>query len=342
MKFFNRCLSWAISKAKKSKLIQNLVEKPIAVGQLPHMGIFVDSQNHTHILYQNLREIIKPGSTNTKPVDINEAFCARKLKEACLDIESILPLLHAAGQKLENAAILEIGCDIGCFCYALAKHKPAQITGSDTVIYKSSSTNEEQQSIQKSLNNKRNIVAHIAQCNDVVFKEDDICNSALPSNTFDIVFSNDVLEHLSDPQSAFVHINRILKLGGIAIHKYNPFFAINGGHSACTLDFLWGHVRLSSDDFVKYIEQIRPQEQETAKAFYFHGLNRMSLQDMKNFSVKAGLELLGCLQIGKEQTMRMLDADIWKECSAQYSNIAMEDLFSYRVVVVQKKSTLVI
>ena len=340
MKLSNKFLSWLVAKAKKSRLLQNLAEKPVSVDKLPQMGAFIDSEKRSHILYQNLREIIKPGSSKvrcTKPILKDNAFYLRKLEEADLDLASIHPLIMAIGKKLEKAVVLEIGCDIGSFCCALAKHGAKQITGIDTSAYKSSSTNEEQHLIQTTLENERKLLLELSKATSVVFKEDDICMSSLPSNTFDVIFSFDVLEHLSDPKSAFFHIQRILNPGGIAIHRYNPFFSINGGHSACTLDFLWGHVRLNSEDFVKYLEQIRPQELEYAKAFYFHGLNRMSLSDMKVFSDEAGLEVLGSLQFGKEQTMRMLNHNIWEECQANYKNICLEDLVSSKVVVIQKK-----
>jgi len=340
MKLFNKFLSWAVAKAKKSRLLQNLAEKPISIDKLPQMGVFVDSGKRSHILYQNLREIIKPGSSKAssiKPIVKNNAFYLQKLEEADLDLASIHPLIQATGKKLENAVVLEIGCDIGSFCCTLAKHGAEQITGTDTSEYKSSSTNDDRRLIQTTLEDERKLLVDLSKSTSVVFKEDDICKSSLPSDTFDIVFSFDVLEHLSNPKNAFFHIQRILKPGGIAIHRYNPFFSINGGHSACTLDFLWGHVRLNSEDFVKYLEQIRPHELEYAKAFYFNGLNRMSLRDMKDFSTEVGLEVLGSLQFGKEQTMRMFNRDIWEECHVNYKNICMEDLVSSKVVVIQKK-----
>ena len=68
---------------------------------------------------------------------------------------------------------------------------------------------------------------------------------------------------------------RILKPGGYSFHEYNPFFSFNGGHSLCTLDFMWGHVRLSSIDFPKYLKQFRPFEYDLAMRFYKENLNRM-------------------------------------------------------------------
>lgn len=52
-----------------------------------------------------------------------------------------------------------------------------------------------------------------------------------PDNTFDFVFSHSVLEHIENPESTFLEINRVLKPGGSFIGKtpnlwhYVPLFA---------------------------------------------------------------------------------------------------------------------
>ncbi|MDR3048076.1 MAG: class I SAM-dependent methyltransferase [Bacteroidales bacterium] len=340
MNLIHVLLSKTIAKLKGSKVLQNMMEKPIPLGKLSQMGVFVDSNNKSHILYDNLRNIIKPGaskSVSLKTVVKDRAYHLHRLKAAKSDIASISGLINAAGKQVKDATILEVGCDIGYLCYALAKDGAAQVQGVDTTVYKSSATSLTQELFQSNLDHERKNIQNIVQVNNVSFKEDDICNSALPSNYFDIILSFDVLEHVSDPQKAFIQIQRILKPGGIAVHKYNPFFSINGGHSACTLDFLWGHVRLNDEDFVKYIQQVRPQEQTSAEAFFFHGLNRMSLSDTKEFSVNAGLDLLGCIQMAKKQTLKMLNANILKECKHNYKNISIEDLTTVNVIIVQKK-----
>ena len=44
---------------------------------------------------------------------------------------------------------------------------------------------------------------------------------------------------------------------GIVFNKYNPFFCQGGGHSLCSLDFPWGHVRLTPIEFDRYMEEYR-------------------------------------------------------------------------------------
>ena len=66
----------------------------------------------------------------------------------------------------------------------------------------------------------------------------------------------------------------------------NPFFSFNGGHSLCTLDFMWGHVRLSETEFERYLIQFRPKENKVAMKFYRNNLNRMTLKKLNTASYR--------------------------------------------------------
>ena len=55
----------------------------------------------------------------------------------------------------------------------------------------------------------------------------------------------------------------------------------------CTLDFMWGHVRLSDIDFERYVKQFRPSEYYVAKRFYNNNLNRMTINKLKQYIKKS-------------------------------------------------------
>jgi ubiquinone/menaquinone biosynthesis C-methylase UbiE len=76
--------------------------------------------------------------------------------------------------------------------------------------------------------------------------------------SFDLVVSQTVLEHVHDIGAAFREIARVLVPGGLAYHEVEPWFAPRGGHSLCTLDFPWGHVRTTEAEFARYVETFRP------------------------------------------------------------------------------------
>src|SRR5262249_40501027 len=76
----------------------------------------------------------------------------------------------------------------------------------------------------------------------------DIATLDAPDESFDVIVSWEVLEHIRDPEAGLRRMYDLLAPGGIAFHEYDPFFNVQGGHSLCTLDFDHGHARLSRED----------------------------------------------------------------------------------------------
>jgi SAM-dependent methyltransferase len=340
---------YAIAKAKKSRLMQSLFEAPIDLKTMTVKGRFIDNSGIEFILYNELRSKIKPGWENmfkksNGQLNSSPEIIAANAKNGRLTVERIMPLINTYLTSLKCADILEIGCHYGSVIYSLCGYGANSLTATDYSGYKASSVDKEHnagkpsESIDDELTRIRKEVAtHFPKAETVKFYDDDITDSKLPSDSYNLIISFDVLEHIKNPLMAFEHINRILKPGGIAIHEYNPFFSLNGGHSACTLDFPWGHVRLKETDFSRYIKEIRPSEYNKSISFYTEGLNRMCLADLKSFSIQAGLNVMSVVEFGKEQHCRMLDSEIYNQCLRNYNNISLSDLVTPKILVIQQK-----
>jgi ubiquinone/menaquinone biosynthesis C-methylase UbiE len=180
-------------------------------------------------------------------------------------------------------------------------------------------------------------LAKKAQCEPKFF-EDNICNSSFKSNSFDLIFSWNVLEHIQKPELAINEIFRILKPGGIVFNKYNPFFCQGGGHSLCTLDFPWGHVRLDESSFEKYIKEIRPEELDIALPFYKNSLNRMTMKKLKEYHIKSGFDLLTVLPYPKQSNINEVTEEILDQSKANYPTIDFLDLVSNGVICIGRKN----
>jgi hypothetical protein len=128
-----------------------------------------------------------------------------------------------------------------------------------------------------------------------------------------------------------------LKPGGIAIHEYNPFFGLNGGHSPCTLDFPWAHAALDAKDFERYCNELQPERKEKALSFYYNGLNRMTLFDMHQYSKKAGFTIDAFLPYTKEQQVYLMNRQTLQQVLKNYPTATISDLLTPRVLVVFKK-----
>ena len=103
----------------------------------------------------------------------------------------------------------------------------------------------------------------------------------------------------------------ILKPGGYTFHEHNPFFSFNEGHVLCTLELMWGHVRLSITDFQKYLKQFRPFEYDLAIRFYIENyleLNEKNFVKSKNnFSSLELIDLVNlALYIGLKKTCLLI------------------------------------
>jgi len=341
-------INYAITKAKKSKMVQNIFEAPFDLNKYKEFNTFTDSYNNTFKLLSGLRTKIKPGwegALNNANFNVSKKYLKELKTNGNSAVKRILPLISTYGKKLNNSNILEVGCHSGASSYSLADIGAKHITASEFIGYKVESlemkntNNNKLIEVSNDLKLLRSELANLFNNSNVVnFIEDDICNSSLPNNSFDIILNWDVLEHLHNVEKAFNSFYNLLNKNGIAIIEYNPFFGLNGGHSLCTLDFLWGHTRLSKDDFEKYLDKIRPNEKDKAFSFYIKGLNRMTIDDLKNYIELSGLELLTLIPFIKEQHLKMIDNDILSQTQLHYPSAKLIDLASSRIIVVVRKN----
>lgn len=341
-------IKYAINKAKRNKYIQHLFEAPFELHKLDKIGEFTDSYGNTFKLLGGLRTKIKPGwerMLRSEKTKITSEYLLRQKQNGFIAANKMVPMLNALGKSVENSDILEIGCHSGATSFAMADMGANKVVGTEFSGYKVEAVDMEHANNEAKLNEVdddlktiRTSLSHLfKQGERVTFVDDDICHSSLDPNTFDIICSWEVLEHLHDPEKAFQSIYTLLKEGGISIHEYNPFFCLNGGHSLCTLDFLWGHTILNDADFSRYLDEIRPQEKERALSFYRKGLNRMTLHDLKVQIEKSGLELISILPFTKEQHLRMVDEKTLRQSQRHYPNLTLLDLAAPRVFVIVRK-----
>jgi SAM-dependent methyltransferase len=345
---FTGLIKYAITKAKKSKMMQRLVEAPLEVEKMEGFAQFEDQYGNRHELKKGLRSRVKPGWERAiNPTDKQSAMedlVPSYLANGKAEWNRLHPIARSLGLGIKGASICEIGCHSGSAIAHAAAHGADSLTGTEFTGYKAAAVDREKtdgatlNEVSRELQNMRNAVLEkIPKGKKLQFEEDDICNSSLKDNSYDLIFSFDVLEHLSAPEKAFEHMARIVKPEGLIIHEYNPFYGLNGGHSACTLDFLWGHVRLNREDFEKYVKTYRPQEEKRALSFYYEGINRMSLSEMKNTVQKAGLELISYMPHIRQQHVNMMTHGIFEQSRKIYPQISFTDLVSPKVVIVLKR-----
>lgn len=349
-KIFVPLIKYFIDKVKRSRFVQNLFEAPFDFKNIENFGVFEDSYGNKYELLEGLRSKIKPGwesmLMSTQKV-MTEKHLLNLKNNGVIAVDKIIPVIKAHGKNISESTILEIGCHSGACSYTLANLGANKVIGTEFSGYKIKSIDQKNQQEDKllevnhELEELRNKLGRLYQNIDhVLFIDDDICNTQLEPESFDIICSWEVLEHLHDTEKAFLNIGKLLKEDGITILEYNPFFCLNGGHSLCTLDFLWGHVRLNETDFTRYIDEFRPNEKERAMSFFNEGLNRMTFYDLNNQLQKAGLEVISILPYTKEQHVRMVDEKILEQSKFHYPKLTLFDLVVPKVTVIAKKASM--
>ena len=76
--------------------------------------------------------------------------------------------------------------------------------------------------------------------------------------TFDLVYSGSALEHFVKTAEVLRETRRVTRRGGLAQHTVHFWFGPTGGHSLCSLDFPWGHARLTPTEFERYLQRDLP------------------------------------------------------------------------------------
>lgn len=312
---------------------------------------FADRYGTVHIVDPELRDRLKPAWRTM--VDPDQAAAAPtdaalrdRAKKAVATVAEANAIVAALTGRALTGRILEIGCYDGSTAFAMAADPAIDVVGSDLARYyvvqrpgepPTAAAVEAQQATLAELRERARVVAGI-QPSRVTFIEDDITRSRLEEDSFDAIVSFEVLEHLLDPPAAFSAMATLLKPGGIVYHDYNPFFAMNGGHSLVTLDIPWGHARLDDADVERYLRELRPTEADQALRFYRDSLNRMSRADLVSALDGAGLETLAIIPWTQRALAPQLTHDVVNDVERTYPGVRAEELLQTFVTVVARKS----
>ena len=315
-------------------------------------GHFRDSRGHQYPLSDGLRDRLKPDWRKMfeppvqKSQHISGATIAKGLDDWCHRISRVEHFLSFHSTTLDDKVVVEIGAYGGATSFALAQTGATAVIGTDIAAYYVQQTPGEGISTESVAAKNAELTRMRTTFRQAVgaeiggrvsFLEDDICSSNLDSQSADAILSWEVLEHLKHPARAFQQMFRALKPGGVAFHEYNPFFSQDGGHSLCTLDFPWGHARLSPEDFERYLREIRPSEKEVASRFYRENLNRMTLSDLKEHATEAGFTLLSILPWIESRHLDELTADALADSKRSFPSCELMDLISPTVWVLLRK-----
>jgi SAM-dependent methyltransferase len=308
-------------------------------------GVFVDRHGVSHPLDLGLRDRLKPEwRSMLDPVAAaappTDEVLRRRARKAVTSAREAAQMVGAAAGAPLMGKILEVGCFDGAVAFQLAKRGDTEVVASDMARYyvvqrpgePEDAEIARQQDALAAIRERARAAAGTPP-GAVRFVEDDILSSTLEPEGFDAILSFEVLEHLRRPAAAFAAMRGLLRPGGVGYHDYNPFFSLIGGHSLCTLDFPWGHVRLDHGDVERYLEERRPDAVAQTLRFFDESLNRMTLADLRGAIEAAGLETLAVVRWSDRSLVARLTPDVLPEVRRTYPTATIEDLLATFVSV---------
>jgi SAM-dependent methyltransferase len=146
-----------------------------------------------------------------------------------------------------------------------------------------------------------------------------------PSSQFDVVYSNAVFEHLSDPPAVISEIRRVLKPGGVMLTRFHLYTSESGCHDT--------RIFAGQRDGLPFWAHLRPEHEQEVKSNTY--INKLRLDDWKRIfhSAMPGAEVLPLCDAGDidREQLRKLRSEGHLEA---YSD---EELLSITVDVTWRK-----
>jgi ubiquinone/menaquinone biosynthesis C-methylase UbiE len=246
-------------------------------------------------------------------------------------VRTIVAALERTGVDLAAARVLEAGCGHGYTAAAIAAAGAGEVVGIDLDI-EGVGLAEESEAVRTALAGDGRVRLETGDLRDL--RHDDA--------TFDAVVSIAVLEHVDDIPRALAELHRVTTKGGVGYHGIDLWFGTGGGHSLCTLDAPWGHVRLSELELERYLRELRPHEAADALDHYRSGFQRprRTLSQMAASAREAGFDVLAASHTRlplRDPHRTWLSAEVLRECRRAYPVLEPSDLLSVSATLILRR-----
>jgi SAM-dependent methyltransferase len=169
----------------------------------------------------------------------------------------------------QNHRLLEVGAGEGHLAYLTAAFSGASVTGIDVIEYDRENTPSTSQQLADEFRLHRALLRKTSGLgqlgNDVGLSEVmrrtshitmDAEQMELADESFDFVYSLNVMEHIPHPGRAFKEIGRVLRPGGLVILQFSPlYYSDSGSHLPSVLGFNrpWAQLLMTRDQIKQAI-----------------------------------------------------------------------------------------
>ncbi len=186
--------------------------------------------------------------------------------------------------------VLDLGCGLGGKTVAYAQLGAASVTGLDLRSQSLRAASEE---------NSR----HNPTPSTVGFCLSDAAKMSFADESFDLIVSVNVLEHVEDLYFALAECKRVLRPGGLMLFHFPPFYSPWGAHLEGWINFPWPHVFFADRTLLQAAHRIElRQRRNTAyiptaqvrwgELTHLPELNRVTTQQFEHLLSALGIQVL--------------------------------------------------
>ena len=137
----------------------------------------------------------------------------------------------------EGKTVLDLGCNRGYLLHSFLQHEKFEAIGADLVSYY--------------------LKDAVRDYGDAIqFVQSTPTSVPLPSDSVDIVYTIDTIEHLSKPKEMLSDVFRVLRPGGVFLVHFNPWLNPHGSHLDDIIPFPWAHAVFSMTTLLNVAERL--------------------------------------------------------------------------------------
>jgi SAM-dependent methyltransferase len=188
--------------------------------------------------------------------------------------------------SFEGAETLEVGCGDGINSILLSLRGVKQAVGIDLELRLNQpyEWSESVRQLAERVVNAAGTDMSLDQCLDnypVELRTMDATRMEFPDESFDLVFSRGVLEHIYPIEKLSGEISRILRPRGIVYHEIDPFYWLRGCHKRGLVDIPWAHARLTLPEYNRFVTETEGEAVGDKRLKRLRTLNRLSLREWR-------------------------------------------------------------
>jgi SAM-dependent methyltransferase len=199
--------------------------------------------------------------------------------------QQVIDFISADGIQLEGATIADIGSGDGIIDLGVAlKARPAKLVGYDV---KPADLGALARSMAAA-----GVTEELPDSEALAFLQSEVDQVPAPNDTFDVVYSWSVFEHVAEPVEMLREIHRILKPEGVFFLQLWPFFySQHGGHLWLSIEEPFAHLCRSLFAVEQDLRSEPATDPSRSADDEFRSLNRLTLDGLQRALLAARLRI---------------------------------------------------